>query len=137
MGQRSQERQLAALQLRHEPNAAHVDSQDGHLVKGGVPGGVKDRAVPAKADEQVGGGQLLVQQGEGQLPGQVQPVPFFGLKGQAHHRFGSGMLQHPLGLQSGPQSLVPVWVGAEYDLHIRSSFQALWDCSTSAFKSPL
>ena len=106
-------------------------------MEGGIPGGVEYGAISAKADKQVGGGQFFIQCGQGNLPGQIQPISFFRLKGQAHHRFGSGMLQHPLGLQSGPQSLVPVWVGAEYDLHIRSSFQALWDCSTSAFKSPL
>ena len=137
MGQRGQQRQFTPLQLGHKANTAGVDPQNGHPVEGGVPGRMEDGSISAKADQQVGGGQLLVQRGQYGLLRQVQPVPFSGLKGQAQHRLSVGVLQNPPGLQGDPQPFVPVGVGAEYNFHRASSFQALCDCSTRAFRSPV
>ena len=70
------------------------------------------------------------------MSGQVQPIPLFRLKWQAHNGLGPGVLQYPPSLHSHPQPFVPVRIGAEYNFHETSSFQVLWDCSTRRFKSP-
>ena len=85
------------------------------------------------------GGRLMDPSGIHMSPvysGQVQPVPLFGLEGQAQGGLGPGVLQNASGLQGRPHPFVPVGVGAEHDLHGCSSFQALWDCSTRALRSP-
>ena len=81
-------------------------------MEGGVPGGVEDGPVPAEAHQQVGPGQLLLQLVEGEVPGQVQPVPLLRNEGETQHRIRPRLPQNPVGLQGGAQSLVPVWIGA-------------------------
>ena len=89
LGQRSQQRELGPLQFRHKAHAAHIDPQNRHIVKRGVPGRMEDGTVSSEADQKIRTGQLPLQRGQCQLARHIDPVPLLRDEGQAERRLGT------------------------------------------------
>ena len=131
--------QLTGLQLRHEPQASHIDAQDRDLVQSHQFGQVQNRAVPAEGNQQVRVPQLL-EQGPHLIPGE-EPRPLV-LEGGTYHRLET---QLPQDLLCGPgdcHALVPIGVGTQDNLFAvhwlfpsPRSCKTWWDSATSASRS--
>ena len=70
LGELGEHIQFAVLQFCHKADTAHIDPQNRDVVSIGVPRGMKDGAIPAKAEENIRPLQLILHVAIVQIPGQ-------------------------------------------------------------------
>ena len=122
------------LQLRHEAEAAQIDTQHGHMVERRRAGEMEDRTITTKGDQQICRLDFLLQlqHGDTQLIAVAVTV-----ERQAHHRFKADGLQDLTGLFCHLQLAVTIGVGTEdYFFHtLAPSFNVSWEAATTAARS--
>ena len=111
--QLSQFIQFCGFQLRYEAHCSDIDPQNRDSPAGRRLGHVQNRSVSTEADHHVRVGQLPVQPGKPQIPGQFKtPVH---LKGQTEPGLHAALLQDAQSLPNRVKIFIPIWIRGQND----------------------